>query len=381
MKNYTEQYNFPTSYDSILQRVDAVNPSLYGKTRNFVDGAVTYLSPYISRGVISCKQVLESVLKKDYKPWQIEKFIQELAWREYFQRVWQQIGEGILNDIKHPQPEVLHQEMIKAVAEASTSIDGIDEHIQLLFDKGYMHNHVRMYVASITCNIAKAYWLNPSRWMYYHLLDGDIASNTCSWQWVAGSFSSKKYYCNQENINKYTHRKQHNTFLDKDYALLTEMPVPAQLEETIRLRLSTTLPSTKKPVIDTELPTLIYTNYNLDPQWRSDEKANRVLLLEPSHYEQYPVSKAVIDFIIALGNNIPGLQVYTGELDDIISLYPDRQTAAKKIVSKENPVYSHYIGIKDERDWMFPEVVKPYSSFFTFWKKCSPYLKNYNDSL
>ena len=50
-----------------------------------------------------------------------------------------------------------------------------------------MHNHLRMYTASITSVIAKAHWLNPSKWMYYHLLDGDLASNSCSWQWVAGS--------------------------------------------------------------------------------------------------------------------------------------------------------------------------------------------------
>lgn len=71
--------------------MDNVNPVQYAKTRNFIDGAVTYLSPYISRGVISVKQVMETVFQKGYKSYQIEKFLQELAWREYFQRVWQHL--------------------------------------------------------------------------------------------------------------------------------------------------------------------------------------------------------------------------------------------------------------------------------------------------
>ncbi len=70
---------FPSEYNSILARVDQINPVQYGKTRNFIDGAVTYLSPYISRGVISVKQVQDYVLAKGYSPATIEKFLQELG--------------------------------------------------------------------------------------------------------------------------------------------------------------------------------------------------------------------------------------------------------------------------------------------------------------
>ena len=183
---------FSTGYQEILQRVQNINPVQYAKTRNFVNGAVTYLSPYISRGAISVKQVMETVLHKGYKPYQIEKFLQELAWREYYQRVWQYAGDDIWKDIKQPQQDVLHHQMITAVDEAATGIEAIDKSIENLYNSGYMHNHVRMYTASLVCNMAKAHWLQPSQWMYYHLLDGDIASNNCSWQWVAAAFASKK---------------------------------------------------------------------------------------------------------------------------------------------------------------------------------------------
>ena len=84
---------FPTKYEEILDRIDAIDPVSYGRTRNFVDGDITFLSPYISRGVISTRFVAEKVLAKGYAPGQIIKFLQELAWRDYWQN--QLINKGI----------------------------------------------------------------------------------------------------------------------------------------------------------------------------------------------------------------------------------------------------------------------------------------------
>ena len=368
-----EQYkhlSFPTEYEKALERVNAIDPIKYAKTRNFINGQITYLSPYISRGVISTKQVMEKIIEKQYPYPAIEKIIQELAWREFFQRVWQSKGLQIWDDLKQDQQEVVHHQMITSIQKANTGIESIDFAINGLYEKGYMHNHSRMYLASIACNIGKAHWIESSRWMYYHLLDGDIASNNCSWQWVAGAFSSKKYYCNQENVNKYTFSKQQNTFLDKPYEQLVDLPIPDALQETTVLDLTTNLPKSNTPNIDTELPTLIYNSYNLDPIWRKLEKVNRVLLLEPSHFNQYPVSDKVIEFIIDLSKNIEGIQVYTGEIADIENLYKTNNTwENQKIISKEHPAFAYYPGIKDQRDWMFPEVNGFHPSFFGFWKK------------
>lgn len=360
--------DFPISYNEILNRIDAINPEAYARTRNFTDGAVTYLSPYISRGIISLKQVADTVIAKGYTISQAERLFQELAWREYFQRVWQAKDNLIETDLKQAQTDVLHHEMLLALLEATTGIEVIDASILNLYSSGYMHNHLRMYTASIACNIARAYWQLPAKWLYYHLLDGDVASNNCSWQWVAGSFSSKKYYCNQENINKYTNTYQTNTFLETSYEALPGSAVPVHLLERSALHLKTTLPATTPPVIDDNLPTLIYNSYNLDPGWRETDNVNRVLLLEPSHFEKYPVSERVLTFILSVAANIKSVQVFCGEFNELLALYKEKQES--NFIFKEHPAFSHYKGIQDERTWMFEEVKGYHPSFFKYWKKC-----------
>jgi deoxyribodipyrimidine photo-lyase len=370
VQNATPIY-FPTDYQSIIERINAIDPIKYAQTRNFLNGHVTYLAPYISRGVITLKQILDVIIQKGYPIQACEKLIQELAWREYYQRVWQAKTNLIWGDLKQPQQEVMHNEMIHSVQNAQTGIEAIDNQILNLNTTGYLHNHIRMYLAAITCNIGKAHWEQPSRWMYFHLLDGDIASNNCSWQWVAGSFSSKKYYCNQENINKYTYSKQTGTFLDQPYDALVKMSIPSKLQETVKMTLKTNLPPTAIPVIDTSLPTLIYNSYNLDPLWRKNEKVNRVLLLEPLHFSNYPVSDKVIQFIIDLSMNINGLQIYTGEFQEIQKLYGSVNEGNNNIIiSKEHPAFNYYSCHKEDRDWMFPNVTGYFPSFFSYWKKC-----------
>ena len=370
MQSLNDVNLFPTAYNSIVERINNIDPIKYAKTRNFINGDITYLSPYLSRGVISVQQIKESVLQKGFKAYQIEKFLQELAWREYYQRVWQVKKENIFSDLKQDQPDFLHHQIPTAIVNAATGIESIDAHINTFYKTGYLHNHIRMYLAAIVCNNAKSHWLAPARWMYYHLLDGDLASNSCSWQWVAGSFSSKKYYCNQENINKYTSSHQQQTFLDHGYEYIATMPVPNALEPIGTVDLTTILPPTSVPVLDVTKPTLLYNSYNLDPNWRAGENANRILLLEPSHFNKYPVSEKVIDFVIALSKNITDIIVYVGEVDTLMKQYKNSDLAiSNAFISKEHPAFEYYPGIKDSRDWMYPKVEGYYPSFFSFWKK------------
>ena len=224
---------FPTETKKIYQRIQQIDPVQYARSRNFSDGAVTHLSPYISRGVISTKQVFEHLLALDL-PWHgIEKLVQELAWRDYWQNIWIAKGDGINEDLKHAQDPVSNHGISDAIVDHGTGINAIDNAIGDLYKTGYMHNHMRMYVASVACNIAQSHWLTPARWMYYHLLDGDWASNALSWQWVAGSNANKKYYANQDNINKYFNSSQKQTFLDVDYEQFSTLAIPEVLAEVL----------------------------------------------------------------------------------------------------------------------------------------------------
>ncbi len=365
--NVAQALDWPTNYTDILARIDAINPVKYAYSRNFINGAVTYLSPYIARGVVSLAQV-KTVVLQNYSWQESEKLLQELAWREYFQRVWQSVGEGIFTDLKQPQGNVMHHQMPDAFVNASTQIEAIDTAIQHLYDTGYMHNHCRMYTAMIACNVAKSHWLLPAKWMYYHLLDGDWASNALSWQWVAGSFSSKKYFANQENINKYTFSKQRGSYLDQDYAVLPQMAVPKELSATVNLSLHTTLPAAKPITLDPNQPLLVYNSYQLDPQWHQEwPMGNRVLLLEPDHFEKYPVSSKVIEFIVQLAKDtIPQIQVYVGSFEALVKNYD----SPMKCYYKEHPTALHYSGNEEMRSWLFPEVTGRYPSFFAYWNAC-----------
>jgi deoxyribodipyrimidine photo-lyase len=359
--------NFQTDYESILAKMDQIDPVKYGKTRNFINGSVTYLSPYISRGVISTKQVLEMVVNKGYKISQIESFVKELCWRDYFQRVAQE--KNLDAAIRQDQIPVDNFEIPSLILKAASGIEGIDNAIKQLYQTGYMHNHCRMYTASLVCNIAKSHWLHPSRWMYYHLLDGDWASNTCSWQWVAGANSSKKYYANQETINKYTYTNQRNTYLDKTYQEIEAMQKPAALGDTQKFILSFELPETTDIQFNPVLPAYIYNYYNLDPVWHKDKPGNRILLIEPDFFAKYPVSNKCIHFMLALSENIKDIQLYTGSFKSFTQKYNP-----KIIYYKEHPLNTGYSGKKEERDWITEEVTGYYPSFFAYWKKAKKYI-------
>ena len=222
---------------------------------------------------------------------------------------------------------------------------------------------MRMYVASIATNIAKSHWKTPAKWMYYHLLDGDWASNALSWQWVAGSNSNKKYYANQDNINKYFESNQKNTFLDNSYEFISSMNIPDTVSEKIDLKLNSDFKNNDEIKLDNSLPTLVYNYYNIDPNWRKNEKANRVLIFEPKIFLEYPISQKCLDFSINLSQNINDIQIFFGDIDLLKSKY-----GVSKFIFKEHPLNSHYKGEEDERDWLF-KIEGEYLSFFKYWNK------------
>ena len=334
-------------------------------------------------------------MRRGYKLYQIESFVKELCWRDYFQRVGQE--KNLMLPIKQAQTPVAHTQIPLSILQAKTGIQGIDQAIEQLYATGYMHNHARMYTASVVCNIAQSDWLMPARWMYYHLLDGDWASNACSWQWVAAANSGKKYYANQENINKYTKTSQLGTCLDKSYEELAIMEIPSELKTVAPFaaetshqfqnlthnqtqELTTQFNQTQHTTPNTAI--YIYNYYNLDPLWHKDQPGQRILLLEPDFFQQYPISDKCWNFMLQLGAEIPNLQVFHGSFASLLNMLEQtnptqithtenttlRETLINSIRYKEHPLNIGYQGICESRDWIAPTVQGYYPSFFAYWK-------------
>jgi len=344
---------FPTDLESILKRIDQINPKKYKETRNFENGSLSYLSPYISRGVISTKFVYQRLISNGYHLDGAEKYIQELAWRDFFQQVWQ--FQDIFSDVKNVQEGVKYHGIPKQVVDANTGIKAMDKAILELYQTGYMHNHMRMYVASLCCNVFGCHWKAPAQWMYYHLLDGDLASNHLSWQWVSGAFSNKKYWVSQKNINLHFELKQSESILTQNSFenLQTEIIAPPT---------TTSLPSKQNPALK-DCPTLVYNLYNLDPFWHDQEEFQRILLIEPTKLRAYPIKEKTLEFILSLSKNIEGLQVLFGEFSVLAN-----QIQKDNLYFKEHPLNSNYSGNCEQRQWLSPTKTY-YPSFFKYWKQ------------
>jgi deoxyribodipyrimidine photo-lyase len=185
-----------------------VNPVAYAKTRNLLTGAVTRLSPYIRYGVLSLREIKDYVLDQVENPQDASKLINELGWRDYWQRLYGKLG----NDIWQNQEDYktgytlsdYAPDLPPDIIQGTTRMVCIDSFSSELHSTGYLHNHIRMWLAAYIVHWRRIRWQAGARWFLQHLLDGDPASNNMSWQWVASTFSHKPYFFNRENLERYT---------------------------------------------------------------------------------------------------------------------------------------------------------------------------------
>jgi deoxyribodipyrimidine photo-lyase len=221
----TELAYLPTAA-AAQARIAAVNPAQYARTRNALDGAATGLSPYITHGLVTLADVLAGVAAAH--PLSLtDKFVFELGWREYFRHVWQHRGAAIFESLHEgPLPEAAYSRELPAdVREARTGVPAIDAAVRTLYATGLLHNHARLWLASYLVHLRKVHWRTGADWMVAHLLDGDLASNHLSWQWVAGTGSSKPYLFNADNVARFAPEAWHSrgSAIDISYETLDEI--------------------------------------------------------------------------------------------------------------------------------------------------------------
>lgn len=215
---------FPPLRAAALARMAAIDVRAYGRTRNHLDGAVTRLSPYLTHGVVTVPEVIDSVLARGGGLQ--DKIVFELGWREYWQHCWRHLGEGIFRSTRaEPAREECYATTVPAdVLQARCGVPAIDAAVRALYDTGYVHNHARMWLASYLVHVRKVQWQAGAAWLHGHLLDGDLASNSLSWQWVAGTFSSKPYLFNNDNVARFAPAlARPGTTIDRSYESLERL--------------------------------------------------------------------------------------------------------------------------------------------------------------
>ncbi|MGB6223189.1 FAD-binding domain-containing protein [Haloferula sp.] len=194
-----------------IERLEAFLPragSKYASHRNFDHGPgdrsnISMLSPYIRHRLITEEEVSKRVL--DYhSPRSAEKFLQEIAWRTYW-KGWLEMRPAVWSDYLHDLSILPKAGAYQQAIEGRTGLECFDAWAKELIEYGYLHNHTRMWFASIWIFTLQLPWQLGTDFFMRHLMDADPASNTLSWRWVAGLHTPGKHYLARAwNIEKYT---------------------------------------------------------------------------------------------------------------------------------------------------------------------------------
>ncbi len=220
---------FEISREGALKQLDAfINSEIanYSIKRNFDLGPkdksnVSCLSPYISHRLITEYEVAKTVLSKF--PYQkVEKYIQEIFWRVYW-KGWLELRPQVWTDFIEDLKELKEDENYKMAINGETQIECFNDWVKELKENNYLHNHTRMWFASIWIFTLNLPWQKGAEFFMRHLFDGDAASNTLSWRWVAGLQTKGKHYVAQSwNISKFTNNKYKNVKLNENALPLTD---------------------------------------------------------------------------------------------------------------------------------------------------------------
>lgn len=386
---------FPATREAALDRLAAFVPHAgraYAEQRNHDRGGdvktgVSMLSPYLRHRLISEAEVVSAVLQT-HSPSQAEKFIQEVCWRSYW-KGWLQLRPAVWTDtlalVAADRANLnSHQQRALADAEAGhTGIECFDDWAQALVRTGYLHNHARMWLASIWVFTLKLPWSLGADWFLRHLIDGDAASNTLSWRWVAGiQTEGKTYLARPDNIEKYTQGRYRPT------GLAIEAPaLPPRHKPPVQA-----LPTLSSPTPNTPSLQLIHSEDFSAARWLPQDAVAETWVAAGGVGERWPWSTAGQVFCQAAADDV--VASITGPVQRVDVLQADAVIAGcqalgvKQVITSEAPVGPIADGLQalstalaDEgihlcqqrRDWdqmAWPRATK---GFFAF-KACIPEL-------
>ena len=265
----------PPTRTAALEKLSAFVPKAsrdYAAQRNYDRGSgqhdnVSTLSPYIRHRLLTEPEVLEAVLGR-YSASSAEKFVQEVFWRTYWKgwlemrpAVWGGYQQGLSGAWDQVQTQSGLCAEWEAACRGETEIDCFNHWAHELVTTGYLHNHARMWFASIWIFTLRLPWELGADFFMRHLYDGDPASNTLSWRWVAGlQTQGKNYAARASNISKYTDGRFSPLYqLTSNPEPLEGPPHPPRMDAPIGNRLDP-----KKPSV------LLLHEDDLSPGWLFD---------------------------------------------------------------------------------------------------------------
>lgn len=361
--------------DAALEtRLSAIDIAAYGKTRNHLNGKVTRLSPYITHGLITIPELFERLPRLKLA----DKLAFEFGWREFFHHVWSREGDAILSNLRPGLPGVRYAgELPDDIRQGRTGLAVIDRAIHQLYQTGYLHNHARMWVASYVVHLRKVHWRAGADWMFAHLLDGDLASNHLSWQWVAATFSSKPYLFNAENVARHAPAAWQcaGSAIDTSYEALEDIargnetlaPSPSLLDaaEPERLAAPPGLRSTPMPKAE---------RIRLVHPWQLDARPFDGLRLGVIHlpfHAQFPWSGLRWRFVMDRMSAITDA-VFIGDLRELTTMLSE--TPHVESTATLNPGYRELLPVLcthlADAPRRFANPLKTCRSFSAFWAQC-----------
>ena len=267
----------------------------YSKLRNFDYGPdkrsnVSCLSPYVTHGVISEVELIKKSLNK-YSFVKNEKFIQEIMWRTFW-KGWMELRPDVwadyLLELNQIKDKYKNDQDYKKAVEGSTEIQCFNEWVGELKENNYLHNHARMWFASIWIFTLELPWQLGAEFFMQHLYDGDPASNTLGWRWVAGiQTQGKNYLASEWNIKKFTDNRFKNIKLKENAS-------PKKVEKFY--------PIIKKDFINPDIEEgknlLVFENsLSLELSELINNKFNKIkLITNQNHNRQIKLSKKTMNF-------------------------------------------------------------------------------------
>ena len=354
---------FEISRDGALKQLDAfINSELanYSFKRNFDLGPkdksnVSCLSPYISHRLITEYEVAKTVLAKF--PYQkVEKYIQEIFWRVYW-KGWLELRPQVWTDFLEDLKGLKEDDNYKKAINGETQIECFNDWVKELKENNYLHNHTRMWFASIWIFTLNLPWQKGAEFFMKHLYDGDAASNTLSWRWVAGLQTKGKHYVAQSwNISKFTNNKYKNVKLNENASPITD-------------RREYKLSSLEINKEDLESDTLIFfeNEQNIETLNLKDYRNIYCVFLN-NEKRKIKFDEKVINFkkkiIEDQVNRFSNIKIideinfdkYTNEIKDLDVIYPsigENLSYLKSIKKKKNLNYNFIVREGDEFCWQF----------------------------